>query len=203
MLAWPLLAAGLLALLWAAYSLGQRTGPARVFSAGPRIEEVRKIAKLAVLRVQVADVIEGRNAGGRALVLVRGDADMTIDLDQIEIAARDEASRAVTLTLPTPRPDRPRVDQERTRVYEITKVGLAAFNPFADPRAGLLQDCMRAAQKTVAQAVESQQFVTQAQERAELLLAAFYRELGWSVTIEWKAPAAMDGRHGDRPLPTG
>jgi hypothetical protein len=185
MIAWPLMTAGLVALVGLAYYLGQQTVPPHIASVGPRIEDVRRIAKLAVLRVQVADVIEGRNLGGQGVLLVRGDADMTIDLDGIEITHRDDERRTATLALPQPRPDRPRVDQDRTRVYELRKTGLAALNPFADPRAELLADCMRAAQESVEKAVQDPDFVTQARRQADLLLVGFYRQVGWEIALEW------------------
>ena len=183
---WPLVVAGLLALLWGSFYAGRHTGVAFTIRSGPRIEDVRKIAKLAVLRVQVANVIEGNTAGAKAAVLVRGDADITVDLDQIRIAERDEAARTAKLVLPTPRPDRPRVDHDRTRVYDLEKTGLAAINPFADPRADLLADCMRAAQESVQEGVQDPSFVVQAKEQTELLLHAFYKELGWEVAVEWQ-----------------
>ena len=185
-LAWPLLAAGLAALVYGAYFFGRQTGTTHIVSAGPRIEDVRRIAKLAVLRVQVADVIEGHNGGGRALVLVKGDADMAIDLDQIRVTERDDTRRSAVLSLPQPRPERPRVDHERTRIYEVEKTGLAALNPFADPRMDLLEDCMRAAQASVEQAVSAPDFATRAQEQAESLLGAYYGEIGWHVTVRWQ-----------------
>ncbi len=185
-LAWPLLAAGLVALVWAGYYFGQLSATKSIVSAGPRIEDVRRIAKLAVLRVQVADVIEGNNGGGRAIVLVKGDADMAIDLDHIQIAAQDETQKTAILTLPLPQPERPRVDHARTRVYELQKMGLAAINPFADPRQELLEDCMRAAQQSVAKAVAAPEFVAQAKEQAEVLMRTFYREIGWQVTVRWQ-----------------
>lgn len=184
--AWPLLVVGLLALLWGAYSLGQRGKSVRTISGAPRIEEVRRIAKLAVLRVQVADVIEGNTAGAMAAVLVKGDADISVDLDQIQIAARDEQKRTATLVIPTPQPDRPRVDHSRTKIYELRKTGLALINPFADPRADLLLDSMRAAQEDVERAVRDAEFIVKAKEQAELLLVGFYKELGWDVTVQWK-----------------
>ena len=183
---WPLVVAGLLALLWGSFYVGRHTGVAYTVRSGPRIEDVRKIAKLAVLRVQVANVIEGNTAGAKAAVLVRGDADITVDLDQIQIVDRNEEQHTVRLILPTPRADRPRVDHNRTRVYELEKTGLAAINPFADPRADLLADCMRAAQEDVEQGVQNPAFIVQAKEQAELLLRAFYKELGWEVAVEWK-----------------
>jgi hypothetical protein len=184
--AWPLLVAGLVALLWGAYYVGQRGTTARIIAGAPRIEEVRRIAKLAVLRVQVADVIEGNTAGAMAAILVKGDADISVDLDQIQIAARDEQKRTATLVIPTPRPDRPRVDHSRTKIYELRKTGLAMINPFADPRADLLLDSMRAAQEDVERAVRDTEFIVKAKEQAELLLVGFYKELGWDVAVQWK-----------------
>jgi len=185
-IAWPLLAVGLLAALWTAFQAGRQTRSSQFRSSGPRVEEVRQIAKLAVLRVQVADVIEGNTAGAKAAVLVKGDADIAVDLDQIELAERDERRRTVTLVLPTPAPERARVDHDRTRVYELRKTGLALLNPFADPRADLLADCMRAAQEDVEQAVRAAGFTAKAKEQTELLLRSFYREWGWEVTVRWK-----------------
>jgi len=133
LVAWPLVLAGLGAVLWGVFQLGQSHVPGRVDIGAPRIEEVRRIAKLAVLRVQVANVIEGTNWGGKAAVLVKGDADISVDLSGIEIVQRDDEARTATVRLPLPRPDRPRVDHDRTRIYELHKTGLAVINPFADP----------------------------------------------------------------------
>ena len=184
--AWPLVMAGVLALLAGAYFLGREGYSQRVLSAGPRVEDVRRIAKLAVLRVQVANVIQGDTAGATAVVLVKGDCDMAVDLDGIQIADKDERGRTAAVVIPSPRPDRPRVDQSRTRIYELRKTGWALINPFADPRQDLLESCMRAAQDEVEQAVQGAEYVARAQEQAELLLTAFYKELGWSVTVRWK-----------------
>ncbi len=185
-LAWPLMAGGVLGLMWAGYFVGQRTSASRFVTAGPRIEEVRRIAKLAVLRVQVADIIQGNTAGASGAVLVKGDADMVVDLDRVQIVDRDDRRRTATLVIPTPHADRPRVDHRRTRVYELRKTGLALINPFADPRADLLADAMRAAQEQVERAVQDADFVAQAKEQAERLLVGFYRELGWELSIRWE-----------------
>jgi hypothetical protein len=156
-------------------------------SAAPRIEEVREIAKLAVLRVQVSDVIEGRNAGGRALVLVHGDADLAIDWGLIEVAAVDTEQRTLTLSIPVPQVERARVDHDRTRVYEVVKTGLAAWNPLADPRPMLLENAMQAAQQSVERLARDPSFVEQARLHAETLLAAYHQRLGWRTAVQWRA----------------
>ena len=185
---WPLVVAGLVGIVWGAYAIGKRDATTQVVAVGPRIEDIRRIAKLAVLRVQVADVIEGTTPGARAVVLVRGDADIAVDLDQAEITRVDEEQRKLTLAVPAPRADRPRVDHDRTRVYELCKTGLAALNPFADPREDLLEDCMRAAQHDVEAALTGEEFVDQAKAQAESLLGALHHGLGWEVTVEWREP---------------
>ena len=185
--AWPLVLVGLTGLLWGAFEVGRgNAAKSEITSSGPRIEDVRKIAKLAVLRVQVANVIEGQTAGARAAVLVKGDADIAVDLDQVEIVSCDEQAKSATLLIPPPHPDRPRVDHARTRIYQLEKTGLAAINPFADPRPELLADAMRAAQAEVERAVSDEEFVVRAKEQTELLLKAFYGGLGWNVTVQWK-----------------
>ncbi len=192
----PLVLAGIVGLLWSVYQLGQRAAgraPAELVSTGPRIEDVRQIAKLAVLRVQVADVIEGRNAGAEAAVLVRGDADVVVDLEQIEITERDDAARTATLIVPRPHAERPRVDHDRTKLYALRETGLAALNPFADARPGLLADAMRAAQDSVARAVQAEEFVTKAQQQTEALLLNYGQALGWQVRLRWQAAAEHSG----------
>lgn len=171
------------------YRLGGQEPRPLVSSAAPRIEEVREIARLAVLRVRVSDVIEGRNAGGRALVLVHGDADLAIDWGAIEVAAADPERRMLTLSIPEPRVERARVDHDRTRVYEVVKTGLAAWNPFADPRPMLLESAMQAAQQSVERLARDPSFVAQAELHAETLLAAYHQHIGWRVSILWRAPS--------------
>lgn len=181
----PALGAGLLALIWSTPHTASSVAATRIISTTPTIEEVRQIARLAVLRVQVANVLEGHNRGARALVLVYGDADIGLDLDRVEIAHADPVNRLTTLRIPAPQPQRPRVDHLRTRVYEMEKTGLAAWNPFADPCEALLDDCMRAAQEYVGEAVGAPGYIAQARAHAEELLRTFYAGLGWRIEIQW------------------
>lgn len=186
----PLILAGLVSLGWLAFEAGRRASgmpsSAVIGQRGPRIEDIRQIAQLAVLRVRVSDVIEGRNAGGRALVLVYGDADVAVDWQSARLVERDDAARRLVIELPQPTPQRARVDHERTRVYEVRKIGLAAWNPLADPRPALLEDCMRAAQAAIEAAVARETYTAQARAHAETLLVEYHRALGWDVALRWQ-----------------
>ncbi len=44
---------------------------------------------------------------------------------------------------------------------------------------------MKEAQKLVAQAPISQEYVAQSKGAAEAIIAAFYCEVGWSVEVRW------------------
>ncbi len=194
----PLILAGLVSMGWLAFEAGRRatgaTSSAVIGQRGPRIEDIRQIAQLAVLRVRVSDVIEGRNAGGRALVLVYGDADVAVDWQSARLVEVDDAARRLVIELPRPKPQRARVDHERTRVYEVRKIGLAAWNPLADPRPALLEDCMRAAQAAIEAAVGRETYVAQARAHTEVLLVEYHRALGWDVEVRWQDQPALDAQ---------
>ena len=49
---------------------------------------------------------------------------------------------------------------------------------------------MRAAQAAVEKVVQDGDFVGQAKQRVEQLLAAFHRDLGWEVTVRWRGSSA-------------
>ena len=49
---------------------------------------------------------------------------------------------------------------------------------------------MREAQKLVAQAASSEEYIGQSKMATEAIIAAFYGEVGWQVTVEWACPTA-------------
>jgi len=183
----PLLLAVLLAAALAGvYFAGRQSAPLRVSvtSTGPTVEQIQELADLIVLRVQVADVLEGVHPeGAQMAVLVRGDCDLVIDLTRAAIAQRDEQQHTARVRLPEPKPVRPRVDHERTRIYNAERT---TWIPWRDPRDELYEQVMARAQELVAQASAAPDQIARAKRHAELLITAFYRELGWKVELDWE-----------------
>jgi hypothetical protein len=154
-------------------------------SAGPTVQQIQELADLIVLRVQVADVLEGEHSrGAKMAVLVRGDCDLTIDLSRARIVEKDVKRRTAQLALPAPHPLRPRVDHERTRIYRTERTTII---PWRDPRDRLYEEAMARAQELVEQACADERSIVRAKHHAEGLIRAFYRELGWTVGVAWKS----------------
>lgn len=154
-----------------------------ITSTGPTVEQVKELSELVVYRCQIADVIKGESSAARAAILVKGDCDLAIDLNQAKVLDVDPARRTARIVLPLPRVMRPRVDHERTTVYSVDRTSL---NPFVDDRGRLLGQAMQEAQRLIEQAANSPDFVQAAKRHAEGNIKAFYRALGWTVSIEWR-----------------
>jgi hypothetical protein len=163
-------------------------------SLGPRVQEIQELSELVALRVQVADVLMAEHSHGAEMaLLVRGDCDLTIDLAQAEVLARDETARQAVIRLPQPVAVRPRVDHERTRVFQIRRTGWWTWR---DPREDLYAQGMEQAQQMVAHWGARPEQIEQARQHAARVLAAFYRELGWRVAVEWRS----EEKEPDSPL---
>src|SRR5688572_10807923 len=65
--------------------------------AGPTIEQVRSLASLTVLKVDVADVqvsdLRGYTGGARAALVVKGDLTLSTDLSQARFTSLDPQGR--------------------------------------------------------------------------------------------------------------
>jgi hypothetical protein len=153
-----------------------------ITSAGPTVTQVKELSELVVYRCQIADVIKGESLAARAAILVRGDCDLAIDLNLAQVQDVNPEHRTARIVLPLPKVCRPRVDHERTTVYSIDRT---SYNPFVDDRGRLLEQSMQEAQKLIEKAASSPDFVKAAQHHAEASIQAFYRALGWTVSIEW------------------
>ena len=158
--------------------------------AGPTIEQVRRLGALAACRVEVADAqtteIRGRTGGVRAVLVVKGDVLLAVDLERARFASLDHAARTALLVLPHPRPLSPRLDHDRSRVYAIDETGLWAVTPGGDAaKAAVLAAAHRDAERLVATAGSDAALLGRCRHDAERLLGAFFRATGWTVRVRW------------------
>jgi hypothetical protein len=160
--------------------------------AGPTIEQVRRLESLVVQRVDVADVstteLQGYTGGVRAALVVRGDLVVSVDLSLARFEAKDPAKRSAILSLPPPRVSRPRVDHDRTRLFELSRAGLWVIVSGDGGQSAAVNHAYRHAQEAVASAGEDPRLVERARRDAEETLGAFFQAVGWTVTIRWVEP---------------
>ena len=195
MLLWLLLlivTAGASALLtWRiAVGVSVSSPPSTSTHAGPSIEQVRQLSELVTLRVDVADVqetnVQGLLGGMRVALVVKGDFLLGVDLERARFQSVNETGKSAILVLPVPQRSSPRVDHARTRVVQVTSEGLWAAVPGdGQSRARVLDLAYGEAQQTIAAAAADPQLSQRARRQAEQVLGAFFKALGWSITIRW------------------
>jgi hypothetical protein len=158
-----------------------------IHSAGPTIKQVQELADLIVLRVQIADVLyNDDDSGAKMAMLVRGDCDLIVDLNEARILESDSVTHHATIQLPLPKVARPRVDHERTKIYKIEKTGIMRFVPWRDPRGPLYEESMKEAQRIIEFHSSKDEEQQRAQRQAESVITVFFDQLDWDVEIEWK-----------------
>ncbi len=159
------------------------------FVSAPTVERLQELADLVVVRVQIADVLEATHPdGAKIAVLLRGDCDYTVELATARLFS-DAQEHVATVELKPPQVSRPRVNHERTRIYDIRRT---TWLPWVDPRDELLKSTMEKAQSVVEAAARDDRYADYARLHAEAVIKAFYRRIGWTVDIVWVQPATSE-----------
>jgi len=157
--------------------------PIIVTSQGPTIERLERLSQLVTSRVYVADVLIGEGEGCRGAWLIRGDALIATSLNKAVIVETDESAKRATIRLPQPGVLQARVDHERTRTWEVSRMAWLPWNTNQDR---LRDEVMLQAQRMVAQAAGSRENIEQAKRAAEVIIAALYELVGWNVKVIWQ-----------------
>jgi hypothetical protein len=167
--------------------------PPQFTSSGPTVQQLESLGHLTVLRLTVADVLEGRGHGYRGAWLIRGDALYSIDLRKAAIQSKDEARRTATFELPLPVVAQPRVDHHKTLTYSVEKT---SWVPWTGDQSKLRDAAMRESQRLVERAASHSDYLDTAQQNGELILRNMYALVDWEITVAWQS--APDLPHEDR-----
>lgn len=159
---------------------------------GVTIEQVQELSSLVTTKVEVADVVESRlegvTGGMKAALLVKGDFLLEIDLSRGKFSLVDSTARTAVLQLPQPQASSPRLDHERTKVFAVSESGLWQITPGAgQTSAEVIDHGYLEAQRYLAATGEDPTLMPRARQHAEQVLAAFFRAIGWTVTIQWES----------------
>ena len=172
-------------------TLSLPSAPAMHRDSGPTIEQVRKLAMLTVTKVDVADVqettIQGYLGGTQALMLIKGDVQISLDLSRARFESKDEPHRTAVLVLPQPQVTSPRLDHDKTKLFECSPHGLWLIVPTDAGRTAVINHAYQHAQQLIADAGDNPKLVEQARRNAEGTLKTFFDAAGWMVTIRWNS----------------
>ena len=116
---------------------------------------------------------------GKAFREIRGHGDLRIDLTKVDIKW-DEATKTITVTLPSPQVYEPTVDTEAENLYWR--------NEGKVDQEGLMDMFSRVAQGKIEQTVGSEYYLSLAKEQAEKLFENLFCCTGQTVKIVWTAP---------------
>jgi hypothetical protein len=146
--------------------------------------------------VDVSDVlvrrIDGYTGGAQAVLLVKGDVDLNVDLRAAKLARVNDAKRFAVIVLTPPRTSRPRIDHARTRLVRIEKDGLWAAVPDQSPYTVVANEALADAQLRVEQAAGGGDVDTQSRNHVEEVLRTGCQALNWTVSVEWSDQASVD-----------
>jgi hypothetical protein len=158
------------------------------------LEQVKGLAALTVLRVDVADVqvtdVRGYTGGVKAALVVKGDLVLSTDLSAARFESVDVEHRTAVLVLPPPRVSSPRVDHSRTRLLWVWRYGLWQAVPGDRPHAAAVNRAYEEAQAVIAAAGKDLSLDGRARAQAESVLRTFFEAVGWRLRVRWS----------DRPL---
>lgn len=172
------------ALVFGTFLLGRswQAGPVSV-SSSPTITEIQKLGDLVVLRVSVADVMEDAGYEYKGVWIVRGDAEIAVDLQQAQLQSTVDQTKTLVVLLPSPRVIHPRVDHEKSKVFDVTKT---TWVPWVGDKDELTNQGWTKAQGVVESACSGDELMDQAREQTQFVLSNMYRLVGWNIEVVWQ-----------------
>ena len=143
---------------------------------------------------QAAKLLPSFIKGERTLFVAAGTVDAAVDFsglsrDPQAVEVSDDRT-AVTLTLPAPRLTEPRLDPDRTRVYDRDRGLLDRVEDAVSDRPGDEQPLYKlAGEKLAAAAAADPQLIRTAERNTRAMLSGLLRGLGFErITIEFRRP---------------
>ena len=161
------------------------------------LSRITELAELTVLVVPVSTVLTtelvGYTGSARCIVVVNGEAELGVDLEQARFADIDAEARTATLILPEPRTRAARLDHARTQIYSLDRQGLWLLLSSGESCRLVVNQAMQQAQAAVEAAGQDTKLLYQAREQAERALGNAIETVGWQLHIVWAGgPWAAD-----------
>ena len=155
----------------------------------PTLDQIQALSELVTTRISVHDVVEtqikGFTGSIRAVLVVRGDFLLGIDLSQARLEQVDPVRRSAVLVLPDPRVQSPRLDHEKSRLYALDEQGLWRIVPGREADRAVMDRLMREAQGRIARSGADSRVLEQSRQQAQRVIGDFARMRGWTIHLRW------------------
>jgi len=153
------------------------------------IERIQALSVLTTLRVEVADArvteIQGYTGSIKAVLVIRGEVNIGVDLSRARFESIDQDARTATLVLPEPAVQSARLDQQRTKLIGAWPTGLWVIVPGGqEADVVTVNRAYRDAERSVSEAANDALLIERSRMQAEQVLRAFFEALGWTVKFQ-------------------
>lgn len=152
-------------------------------SSSPSINKIQKLGELVVLRINVADVMADASHDYQGVWIVKGDAEVAVDLRLAKLLSADEETKRLEVRLPQPRVIQASVDHQKSQQVSQSKT---TWIPFRGDRVKMTNQGWAKAQKMVERACAEEESMDQARGQTAFILTNMYRMVGWDVDIVWQ-----------------
>ena len=170
------------------------------YATGPTLEQIRRLASLVTLHVPISDVqvskVSGYTGATSLVLIVKGDVEIGTDLRGARFEDIDRKAKRVTVVLPSPTIDRPRLNHDRTRIYRIDRDGLWRILPGQASEKELINSALQRAQRLLIDAARQASLIDESRRLTEDVLRSVFETFEWRVEIRWSGDGQLDAAAG-------
>ncbi|TDP74082.1 DUF4230 domain-containing protein [Roseateles toxinivorans] len=179
--------------------------PAPVQLPPPQLS-AEKAGELVTLRLHYANILEFfqkrtqdipltpyelRLGGTKVLMVVRGDCEISTNLQAARYEQVQQQTKSLRVVLPVPRLLQPRVSHAAREAggsyfYTQTEEGLQYLIPSSAHQIAATNNGWAAAEKDISRYCSSPQWIAEAKKNAEQVLTPMFHASGWTATFVWQ-----------------
>ena len=164
--------------------------PLHLTETGPTVERIRELQYLTTLRVNVADALvtelDGRVGAVKAVIVVRGEVTIGVDLSQARFDKLDFVRHSGLLVLPSPQLENSGLDHDKTKVVALCPSGLWMLTPGeGDADAAVTNSALWQAGEIMVAAANDPQNLLRARQQARQVIETFLAGIGWQIIVRW------------------
>jgi len=157
---------------------------------GLTIDQVRELTELVTAKLAIADVqetvVRGRWGGRKIILVVKGDLLVSVDLSLAKFEKMDQQAHSAVLVLPPPRVISVRLDHDKTHIAVDKSLGWWCVVPGDAWRSEAVNVAYAEAQENLSATAANEGLIDKSRRHAEAVITAFFRDIGWRVTVRWQ-----------------